>query len=284
MISELDGGLRFAETVLDLLAPRSEFIVSGHRPSVVHTRCASDLDVFEGVLEAALELLPILSAESVRARLDSRDFPVFEFHTNRFGELYRQLSQSRFMHLQDEGGTLFIEDLEHVWAPVDLIVRELARHVGSVWSGLFVGWGANGYGSHWDDNYFVSLQIYGEKTWTFSPSEIEYPSAGFERYVPHGENRETLVARPGDIVAVGRGVVHSTQTTSGPSAHLMIARRPPLLWEVLSETARALSAGGPEWRRCFEGVGIDAASELFRSFAAHDSFPEAVCGSLEKWT
>lgn len=104
---------------------------------------------------------------------------------------------------------------------------------------------------HYDTHDIFVLQLNGTKTWNFygrpviSPSE-QQPFTSQDLTLPPPS--KTIDVRPGDLIYLPRGLVHSAETSQGVSVHLALGLKAPLLGDVAQAIAHRLW-DNPDMRR-----------------------------------
>lgn len=270
------------ELLPSLIGEGGALAIGRGKPVVVARRSLHDLDL-QAMAERVLDGLPLLSSASVRAKLHGEDVSLFDHRVNRFGEPVRTLARDRYDELVSKGGAIFVEDVEFILPELRPFVKSVSGAHATVWTGAFIGFGADGFDAHWDDNCFLALEAAGRKEWYLSQSLRRLPIAGQERYVPHSSPQEQVVMAPGDALFLGRGVIHSTRAVDSPAVHLMVARRPPVLVDILDRALRTLSGAHQALRETFEGLEIDDARRTIEQLIASAEFWSVVRETHAAW-
>lgn len=128
--------------------------------------------------------------------------------------------------LQDclrEGGTLVINGIDEMRAPLLASAAELSQAVGEgVYINLYATWGqTRGFAPHWDDHDVIVLQVHGEKRWDVYGPGTAAPSG---RRTDADNQRPAArewsgVLRPGDVLYLPRGWWHAVGGTGPACLH-----------------------------------------------------------------
>ncbi len=172
-----------------------------------------------------------------------------------------QLDAATLARLFAEGSTLVLQALHRTWGPVIDLAHDLVDALGHpVQVNAYVTPPTSrGFDDHYDVHDVLVLQLAGEKAWRVRPPVVTDPLrddpwtnhraqvAAAAQHPPHLE--ETL--RPGDVLHVPRGWIHSATALGGVSAHLTVGihawtRRHVAGW--LVDAALALLDDDPRMR------------------------------------
>ena len=143
-----------------------------------------------------------------------------------------QLDAATLARLFAEGSTLVLQALHRTWGPVIDLAHDLVDALGHpVQVNAYVTPPTSrGFDDHYDVHDVLVLQLAGEKAWRVRPPVVTDPLrddpwtnhraqvAAAAQHPPHLE--ETL--RPGDVLHVPRGWIHSATALGGVSAHLTV--------------------------------------------------------------
>lgn len=107
---------------------------------------------------------------------------------------------------------------------------------------------STGFVPHYDPHDVLVLQIEGSKTWHVSDT-APVPPHEIQRRKGVGTDGLTsstdMCMRPGDVLYLPRGQVHSAETHSEPSVHLTIGLHAPTILTLITHALYALSLRDP---------------------------------------
>ena len=168
----------------------------------------------------------------------------------------------------DDGATIVLQGLHHLWLPLARYCRHLEAYLGhsAQANAYYTPRGSQGLPVHHDTHEVISLQVSGEKRWLVYEPVLELPLKN-QRYrsalgAP-GEPVLDVTLRAGDTMYLPRGWLHQALTSGSDSLHVTIGVNVPR-W---IDAARAeLEAREHElsYRRTIDGVpppelpGLDA--------------------------
>jgi ribosomal protein L16 Arg81 hydroxylase len=122
--------------------------------------------------------------------------------------------------------------------------------------------GAQGFREHADGHDVFVLQTHGSKTWrVFRPvielpleSQVVRPAPFHEQILPapesgYGDPLLEVELRPGHVLYLPRGFVHSASTSESASVHLTFGLHAPRRIDIAEEALKILSAQSVELRR-----------------------------------
>lgn len=176
-------------------------------------------------------------------------------------EIADQVSADKVLDEFAGGATLVLQGLHRTWAPLAEFTRQLVADLGHPVqvNAYITPASARGFDPHYDVHDVFVIQISGEKTWRIHPPVYPDPlrsqpwddhRAEVEREARHEPAIEETF-RPGDVLYLPRGWIHSATALGGTSIHLTIGvaalTRHDVLREVLAraETADSLRAALP---------------------------------------
>lgn len=149
------------------------------------------------------------------------------------------------------GATLVLQGLHRTWAPVAEFTRALVADLGHpVQVNAYVTpASARGFDPHYDVHDVFVIQVAGEKSWRIHPPVHQSPlrdqpwddhRAAVEQQAATAPEIEQTF-RPGDVLYLPRGWIHSATALGGTSIHLTIGvaalTRHDVLREVLARAA-----------------------------------------------
>ena len=176
-------------------------------------------------------------------------------------EIADQVSADKVLDEFAAGATLVLQGLHRTWAPLAEFTRLLVADLGHPVqvNAYITPASARGFDPHYDIHDVFVIQIAGEKTWRIHPPVFRSPlrsqpwddhRAEVEREAGQAPAIEETF-RPGDVLYLPRGWIHSATALGGTSIHLTIGvaalTRHDVLREVLAraETAETLRAALP---------------------------------------
>ena len=191
-----------------------------------------------------------------------------------------QLDDTALLRLFAEGHTLVLQGLHRTHPPVLELAQDLAADLGHpVQVNAYVTPpSSRGFAAHYDVHDVFVLQTAGEKRWSLHAPVQPHPlrdqpwqdrRPAVERAAA-GEPHLEVTLRPGDVLYVPRGWLHSATALGGVSTHLTVGihvwHRGHIAEAVLDAARRGLAA--QESQRTSLRPGVDVAD------------PEAIAGDL----
>ncbi|MGY4856525.1 cupin domain-containing protein [Cryobacterium sp. AP23] len=176
-------------------------------------------------------------------------------------EIADQVSADKVLDEFAAGATLVLQGLHRTWAPLAEFTRQLVADLGhpAQVNAYITPASARGFDPHYDVHDVFVIQIAGEKRWRIHSPVYENPL----RNQPWDDHRAEVARkakdepaiektfRPGDVLYLPRGWIHSATALGGTSIHLTIGvaalTRHDVLRDVLAraETAENLRAALP---------------------------------------
>lgn len=176
-----------------------------------------------------------------------------------------------------DGATLVLQGLHRMWPPLGEFARRLSSDLGhpAQVNAYVTPAQSQGFGAHYDVHDVFVLQLSGEKQWivhepVFDVPLPHQPSAARAEAVTARAAQEPVidtVLRPGDVLYLPRGFLHSAKALGGVSAHLTIGVPVRTRYDVVDavlEQVRARAADDPAIRAALPlgSDPLDAAHEL----------------------
>ena len=180
-------------------------------------------------------------------------------------EVGDQLDSAKALRAFAGGATIVLQGLHRTWAPIADFTRELVGDLGhpAQVNAYITPASSRGFDPHYDTHDVFVIQISGEKHWTIHEPVHEHPLAD----QPWTDHRAAVASRaeedpvidatfrPGDVLYLPRGWIHSAVAQGGTSIHLTIgvraATRADLLRRLLGR-----AADDPQLRRPL-ALGVD---------------------------
>ncbi|MGY1772817.1 cupin domain-containing protein [Blastococcus sp. SYSU D00813] len=205
-------------------------------------------------------------------------------------EVADQVSSDSVLRLFAEGSTVVLQGLHRLWPPLVEFADQLAADLGhpTQVNAYVTPPSSRGFSAHYDVHDVFVLQVAGEKHWRIHAPVHPDPL----RSQPWTDRRDAVAAaaegepvidavlRPGDVLYLPRGYLHSATALGEISAHLTVGVHPVTRWgaaEAALDVVRELAAADPELRRSLP-LGVDLADP---SAAAGDV--AAVLTGLRDW-
>ncbi len=180
-----------------------------------------------------------------------------------------QVSDDKLLRLFGEGATIVLQGLHRTWDPVRALAAGLAEDLGHpVQVNAYVTPPQNqGFAAHYDVHDVFVLQVHGQKRWTVHDPVHPDPL----RHQPWTDRRDGVAdratqtpyldttLRPGDVLYLPRGWIHSARALGGVTAHLTLGVHQWTrhhLAEALLDRAHARAADDPGLRAALP-VGAD---------------------------
>lgn len=133
------------------------------------------------------------------------------------------------------GHTVILQGLDRDWPPVTELCRRLTAEVGHPVraNAYLTPPSARGFDHHWDTHSVFVVQTEGSKTWRLYSPPVPDPLPGqrledaalppeHARRIYEGAPDAELLLRPGDVLWLPRGWVHSARAEAGTSLHVTV--------------------------------------------------------------
>lgn len=181
-----------------------------------------------------------------------------------------QLDDTALWRAFADGATLVLQALHRTWEPVADLVSRLSTELGHpVQANAYVTPPQNrGFDAHYDVHDVFVLQIAGAKRWVVHEPVLPDPlrdqpwterRAAVADRAAHGTPHVDTVLRPGDVLYLPRGWLHSAQAQGEVSVHLTLGVHTwtrHALAEQLTRAALAALGDDPSMRRALP-LGTD---------------------------
>ncbi|MGW4361685.1 cupin domain-containing protein [Streptomyces californicus] len=276
-----DSGARQGAGILESRLTRlgrEEFARDVWGRTAVLTRGASDFsDVFSPAAVDELISRRGLRTPFLRVAKDGSTLPESSF-TAPAGvgaTVADQLDDTALWRAFEDGATLVLQALHRTWEPVAELVSALGTELGHpVQANAYITPPQNrGFDAHYDVHDVFVLQIAGSKRWVVHEPVVPDPlrdqpwtghrAAVAERAARVAPHLDTML-RPGDVLYLPRGWLHSARAQGEVSVHLTLGihvRTRYALAEHLMRAALAELAADPSMRRSLP-LGTDAPDVL----------------------
>src|SRR4051794_31808543 len=143
-----------------------------------------------------------------------------------------QVSDDKLLRHFADGATIVLQGLHRTWGPLIDFTQQLAEELGHpVQANAYVTPSQNtGFSDHYDVHDVFVLQMGGEKRWRVRPPVHDSPLRD-EPWTDHRAEIEEagrrapdheFTLRPGDVLYLPRGWVHSATALGGVSTHLTL--------------------------------------------------------------
>ena len=147
-------------------------------------------------------------------------------------EVGDQLDSAKVLAEFANGATLVLQGLHRTWAPLIDFTQQLAEELGHpVQANAYVTPSQNtGFSDHYDVHDVFVLQMAGEKRWRVRPPVLDSPLRD-QPWTDHRAQVEEagrrspehdFTLRPGDVLYLPRGWIHSATALGGVSTHLTL--------------------------------------------------------------
>ncbi len=170
-------------------------------------------------------------------------------------EVGDQLDSAKALAEFAAGSTIVLQGLHRTWAPLEAFTRELAAELAapSQVNAYITPASSRGFDPHYDVHDVFVIQIHGEKHWTIHPPVHEHPL----RDQPWSDHREAVAARaaeppvidatfrPGDVLYLPRGWIHSATALGGTSLHLTIGVAALTRWDIVERLVSIVKNEAP---------------------------------------
>nr|WP_255410877.1 cupin domain-containing protein [Blastococcus sp. TF02A-26] len=186
-------------------------------------------------------------------------------------EVADQVSSDSVLRLFAEGSTVVLQGLHRLWPPLFEFADQLAADLGhpTQVNAYVTPPSSRGFSAHYDVHDVFVLQIAGEKHWRIHAPVHPDPL----RSQPWEQRRDEVAAaaggepvidavlRPGDVLYLPRGYLHSATALGEISAHLTVGVHSVTRFaaaEAALDVVRELAADDAELRRSLP-MGVDLA-------------------------
>ena len=143
-----------------------------------------------------------------------------------------QVSDDKLLRLFGEGATIVLQGLHRTWGPLIDFAQELASELGHpVQANAYVTpRQSRGFDDHYDVHDVFVVQTVGEKRWRLRPPVHaaplrDEPWTDHRAEVEQAARRDPLhefTLRPGDVLYLPRGWIHSATALGGASTHITL--------------------------------------------------------------
>jgi hypothetical protein len=184
-------------------------------------------------------------------------------------EIADQVSSDAVLRLFADGSTVVLQGLHRLWPPLIEFADQLAADLGhpTQVNAYITPPSSRGFSPHYDVHDVFVLQVAGEKHWTIHEPVLRDPLRtqpwnDRAAEVAAAAEREPVidaVLRPGDVLYLPRGFLHSATALGEISGHLTIGVHPVTRWgaaESALDLVRTLAAADPELRGSLP-LGVD---------------------------
>ncbi|MFH9610238.1 cupin domain-containing protein [Streptomyces sp. NPDC017448] len=264
-----DSGARQGAGILESRLTRlgrEEFARDVWARTAALTRGASDFsDVFSAAAVDELVSRRGLRTPFLRVAKDGSTLPESSFTASAGvgATVADQLDDTALWRAFEDGATLVLQALHRTWEPVADLVSALGTELGHpVQANAYVTPPQNrGFDAHYDVHDVFVLQIEGTKRWVVHEPVLPDPlrdqpwtdhRAAVAERAAHGIPHLDTTLRPGDVLYLPRGWLHSAQARGEVSVHLTLGvhvRTRYALAEQLVRAALADLADDPSMRR-----------------------------------
>ena len=205
-------------------------------------------------------------------------------------EVADQISSDAVLRLFADGSTVVLQGLHRLWPPLIEFADQLAADLGhpTQVNAYVTPPSSRGFSPHYDVHDVFVLQIAGEKHWTIHepvlPDPLRtQPWTDRTAEVAAAAEREPVidaVLRPGDVLYLPRGFLHSATALGEISAHLTIGIHPVTRWaaaESALDLVRTMATEDPQLRGSLP-LGLD----LSNPDSLHEDVTAVIAG-LQDW-
>jgi hypothetical protein len=205
-------------------------------------------------------------------------------------EIADQVSSDAVLRLFADGSTVVLQGLHRLWPPLIEFADQLAADLGhpTQVNAYITPPSSRGFSPHYDVHDVFVLQVAGEKHWRIHAPVLRDPlrtqpwqdRADDVAAAAEGEPVIDAVLRPGDVLYLPRGFIHSAEALGAISAHLTVGVHPVTRWaatEAALDLVRTLATEDPKLRTSLP-LGLDLADPD----AARDDVAAAIAG-LRDW-
>lgn len=179
------------------------------------------------------------------------------------------MDKEKVRSLMQEGGTFFLEAMEHWHEPTRELVSSLSREFHRAIATFFFVTPAGNQGAalHRDSPHVFMIQVSGSKEWHVydGPKDGDWP----DLVSPEESPAHVLegVLQPGDVLYVPRGFAHKGVAQSSTSSHLTVVVMEPDAYQLVDSLAKFLRSGLDLPRRPIgDGELAEAAERVLQHF------------------
>jgi bifunctional lysine-specific demethylase and histidyl-hydroxylase NO66 len=200
------------------------------------------------------------------------------------------VSSDAVLRLFADGSTVVLQGLHRLWPPLIEFADQLAADLGhpTQVNAYITPPSSRGFSPHYDVHDVFVLQVAGEKHWTIHEPVLADPlrtqpwndRAAEVAAAAAGEPVIDAVLRPGDVLYLPRGYLHSARALGEISAHLTIGIHSVTRWaaaESALDLVRTLAAEDPQLRGSLP-LGLDLGDPA----AVRDDVAAVITG-LREW-
>jgi len=200
------------------------------------------------------------------------------------------VSSDAVLRLFADGSTVVLQGLHRLWPPLIEFADQLAADLGhpTQVNAYITPPSSRGFSPHYDVHDVFVLQVAGEKHWRIHAPVLADPlrtqpwqdRADDVAAAAEGEPVIDAVLRPGDVLYLPRGFLHSAEALGAISAHLTIGVHPVTRWsaaESALDLVRSLAADDPQLRGSLP-LGLDLSDPA----AVRDDMATVIAG-LRDW-
>lgn len=193
-------------------------------------------------------------------------------------EIADQLDSEKVLSEFAAGSTIVLQGLHRTWGPLRAFTRQLVMDLGHPCqvNAYITPASSRGFDPHYDVHDVFVVQIAGEKHWTIHEPVHTDPLAG-QPWTDHraavarratGSAAIDETFRPGDVLYLPRGWIHSATALGGTSIHLTIGVAALTRFDALQQLVEGLAADADLRASLPLGAGFADAVELERSIGS----------------
>ena len=187
-------------------------------------------------------------------------------------EVGDQVDSAKVLEQFAAGATIVLQGLHRTWAPLTEYTRQLVADVGHPCqvNAYVTPASSRGFDPHYDVHDVFVIQIAGEKHWTIhEPVHVDplrgqpwtdHKRAVADRAAGSPAIDETL--RPGDVLYLPRGWIHSATALGGTSVHLTVGMAALTRYDVVEQLITGLAADESLRASLPLGFGSDDPADL----------------------
>ncbi|MFE4356067.1 cupin domain-containing protein [Kitasatospora sp. NPDC056800] len=232
------------------------------RDDPTHYTQLPTLDEVDSILSTSRATL-----EGIRLVIDGKETPVSTLGVS-FGWNGIANSLEALYERYRNGSTIVLNALEGRWEPLARLTARLGVETNCRFqANLYLTPAGNqGFTPHYDTHDVFIAQVHGTKSWKLhgAPYPLPLRTQPFDRSgtLPDGPVEE-LELRPGDLLYLPRGTIHSATSNETASAHVTIGVHPVIWSEMMADAVRQVFEDDVRFR---EGLPL--------AFAAGDELPQ----------
>lgn len=184
--------------------------------------------------------LSTMASDNLRVVVDGAETPMSDLATsgggangttNALEELYRRYRT---------GSTIVLSALNQRWKPLQTLCRTLGAETSARFQAnvYLTPPDSQGFKAHYDMHDVFVAQVHGVKRWRLhgAPYALPMRSQPYDKSRPEPDVTDEFDLRPGDLLYLPRGTIHSARANDTASLHITFGVHPILWSQILRDT------------------------------------------------